>query len=100
MEIFIKPASGVDFGKLEPMEALYYAMCLQAIKDIKKQEWKDGGESCSIKDGLSAVDYLVGILIDNGYNNDEIATIFREITPHNYKLKLITERLHKRGIEL
>ena len=101
MGICIKPKSGVDFGKLEPNEALYYAVCLQAINDIKESPWKDGVYgACTVQEGLEACDFIADILLKNGYNEKEVAHVFKEIVPNDYKYEKISARLSKWGIEL
>lgn len=94
---------GIINSKLTPYEMLEHAMLLQAVADIKTTTWYKvprNGITCSYKEGLEAVDYIVLVLRQNAYSVDAIAKIFREITPHNYKYDLIKERLEKRGIEL
>lgn len=100
MGLFIKPKSGIDFSKLNPCEALFYAITLQAVKDIATTKWGDGQAYCSIKEGLEAVDFIETELHEMGYSKGEIGAIFKTIVPKNYKFELIKERLKKRGIEL
>lgn len=98
-----RPKDGIINSKLTPHEMLEYAMFLQAVADIETTTWykvASGSTKCSYKEGLEAVDYIVLVLRQNAYSVDEIAKIFREITPHNYKYDFIKERLEKRGIEL
>lgn len=101
MGYFIKPKSGLEYDKLDPIESLYYAICLQAIKDVKALEWKDGVYGyCTVKEGLEAVDFVASILESNGYSDTEIADVFKKIVPPNYKYMLIQARLAKRGIKI
>lgn len=98
-----RPKDGIINSKLTPYETLQHAMLVQAVSDIKTATWykvpRDGAK-CSYKEGAEAVQYIVLVLINHGYNKKEIGNIFREITPHNYKYDIVKEELAKRGIEL
>lgn len=98
-----RPKDGNINNKLTPYEILQHAMLVQAVSDIKTTTWYKvprDGMKCSYKEGAEAVQYIVLVLINNGYNEKEIGSIFREITPHNYKYEIVKEELKKRGIEL
>lgn len=98
-----RPKDGNINSKLTPYEILQHAMLVQAVSDIKTTTWYKvprDGMKCSYKEGAEAVQYIVLVLINHGYNKKEIGSIFREITPHNYKYEIVKEELKKRGIEL
>lgn len=98
-----RPKDGIINNKLTPYEMLQQAMLVQAVSDIKTTTWyklpRDANK-CSYKEGAEAVQYIVLVLINQGYNEKEIGNIFREITPHNYKYDIVKEELAKRGIKL
>lgn len=98
-----RPKDGIINSKLTPYEMLQYALLVQAVEDVKTAKWsayERNGFHCSYKEGREAVQYIVLVLIQNGYTEKEIGNIFREITPHNYKYEIVKEELKKRGIEL
>lgn len=98
-----RPKDGSIYSKLTPYEMLQHAMLVQAVSDIKTTTWYKFPRDimkCSYKEGAEAVQYIVLVLINHGYNEKEIGNIFREITPHNYKYEIVKEELKKRGIEL
>lgn len=98
-----RPKDGLIYSKLTPYEMLEHALLLQAVEDIKTVKWSNdmhNGVKCSYKEGREAVQYIVLVLKQYGYTEKEIGTIFREITPHNYKYDIVKEELEKRGIEL
>ena len=80
-----------------------HSMLVQAVSDIKTTTWykKPSDEmKCSYKEGADAVQYIVLVLKNHGYTEKETSNIFKEITPHNYKYKIVKEELKKKGIEL
>ena len=98
-----RPKDGIINNKLTPYEMLQDAILQQSVSDIKTTTWYKlprDGMKCSYKEGAEAVQYIVLVLIEHGYNEKEIGNIFREITPHNYKYEIVKEELKKRGIEL
>lgn len=98
-----RPKDGIIYSKLTPYEMLQYALLVQAISDIKTTTWykiPTNQTKCSYQEGAEAVDYIVLVLKNHGYNENEIGSIFRKITPHNYKYDIVKEELAKRGIEL
>ena len=98
-----RPKDGIINNKLTPYEMLQHAMLVQAVSDIKTATWykfTPVASNCSYKEGAEAVQYIVLVLINNGYSEKEIGNIFREITPHNYKYDIVKEELAKRGIKL
>lgn len=98
-----RPKDGLINSKLTPYEMVQYAILVQAVSDIKTTTWYKlarDGIKCSYKEGAEAVQYIVLVLINHGYNEKEIGNIFKEITPHNYKYAIVKEELAKRGIEL
>lgn len=98
-----RPKDGIINSKLTPYEMLQHAILVQAVSDIKTTRWykvKQYGLKCSYKEGSEAVQYIVLVLKNHGYTENEIGNIFREITPHNYKYEIVKEELKKRGIEL
>lgn len=100
-----RPKDGLINSKLTPYEMLDYAMLLQAVADIKTVSWANDNDrhiyyKCSYKEGREAVQYIVLVLKQHGYTDEEIGSIFREITPHNYKYDIVKEELKKRGIKL
>lgn len=98
-----RPKDGHINSKLTPYETLQHAMLVQAVSDIKTTTWyklPTNVIKCSYKEGAEAVQYIVLVLKQHGYNEKEIGNIFREITPHNYKYDIVKEELAKRGIEL
>lgn len=98
-----RPKDGIINNKLTPYEMLEHAILLQAVEDIKTAIWYNDmhtGSKCSYKEGREAVQYLVLVLKQHGYTENEIGNIFREITPHNYKYDIVKEELAKRGIKL
>ena len=98
-----RPKDGVINSKLTPYEMLEHAILLQSVADIKTTTWyitpKDSMK-CTYTQGKEAVQYVVLVLKHHGYTEKEIGNIFREITPQNYKYKIVKEELKKRGIEL
>lgn len=98
-----RPKDGLINSKLTPYEMLEHALLVQAVEDVKTVKWSDDmhkGVNCSYKEGREAVQYIVLVLKQHGYPENEIGNIFREITPHNYKYDIVKEELVKRGIEL
>lgn len=98
-----RPKDGLINSKLTPYEMLEHAILVQAVEDVKTAKWSDDmhkGVNCSYKEGMEAVQYIVAVLKQHGYTENEIGNIFREITPHNYKYDIVKEELVKRGIEL
>lgn len=97
-----RPIDGLINSKLTPYEMLEHALLLQAVEDITTATWSNmrNGVKCSYKEGREAVQYVVLVLKHHGYTEKEIGTIFREITPHNYKYEIVKEELKKRGIKL
>lgn len=98
-----RPKDGIINNKLTPYEILQHAMLVQALSDIKTTTWckvPRDQMKCSYKEGAEAVQYIVLVLKSHGYTEKEIGSIFREITPHNYKYEIVKEELKKRGIEL
>lgn len=98
-----RPKDGLINSKLTPYEMLEHAILLQAVEDIKTATWSNDRRNafkCSYKEGREAVQYIVLVLKQHGYTENEIGNIFREITPHNYKYDIVKEELAKRGIEL
>lgn len=98
-----RPKDGLINSKLTPYEMLEHAILLQAVEDVKTAKWSDDrhkGVNCSYKEGREAVQYIVLVLKHHGYTEKEIGSIFREITPHNYKYEIVKEELKKRGIKL
>lgn len=98
-----RPKDGLINSKLTPYEMLEHALLLQAVEDIKTAKWSDGKNTsfyCSYKEGREAVQYVFLVLKQHGYTEKEIGSIFREITPHNYKYEIVKEELKKRGIKL
>ena len=98
-----RPKDGIINSKLTPYEMLQHALLVQAVEDVKTAKWSDDKRNCfkcSYKEGREAVQYIVLVLKNHGYTENEIGNIFREITPHNYKYEIVKEELKKRGIEL
>lgn len=98
-----RPKDGLINSKLTPYEMLEHALLLQAVSDIKTATWYKLAADvmkCSYKEGAEAAQYIVLVLKNHGYTENEIGNIFREITPHNYKYEIVKEELKKRGIEL
>lgn len=96
-----RPKDGIINSKLTPYEMLEHALLLQAVEDVKTAKWSDDTyDSCSYKEGREAVQYIVLVLKQHGYTEKEIGSIFREITPHNYKYEIVKEELEKGGIKL
>lgn len=98
-----RPKDGIINSKLTPYEMLQHALLVQAVEDVKFAKWSDDRHNslkCSYKEGREAVQYIVLVLKQHDYTEKEIGNIFREITPHNYKYKIVKEELKKRGIEL
>lgn len=98
-----RPKDGIINSKLTPYEMVQHAILEQAVFDIKMSKWyKEAPDTtkCSYKEGIEAVDYIVLVLRQNAYSNNEIAKIFREIAPHNYKYDIVKEELAKKGIKL
>ena len=98
-----RPKDGIINSKLTPYEMLQHAMLVQAVSDIKTTTWyktRLDGIKCSYKEGAEAAQYIVLVLKNHGYTENEIGNIFREITPHNYKYDIVKKELAKRGIEL
>lgn len=98
-----RPKAGLINSKLTPYEMLEHALLLQAVEDVKTAKWSDDkhkGFNCSYKEGREAVQYIVLVLKHHDYTEKEIGSIFREITPHNYKYEIVKEELKKRGIKL
>ena len=98
-----RPKDSVMNSKLTPYEMLQHSMLVQAVSDIKTIKWykmPSDGMLCSYKEGAEAVQYIVLVLKQHGYTENEIGKIFREITPHNYKYDIVKEELAKRGIKL
>lgn len=98
-----RPKDGIINSKLTPYEMLQQAMLEQAVSDIKTIAWYKlprAEMKCSYKEGAEAVQYIVLVLENHGYTENEIANIFREITPHNYKYEIVKQELEKRGIIL
>lgn len=98
-----RPKDGLINSKLTPYEMLEHALLLQAVEDVKTAKWSDVTRDvykCSYKEGREAVQYIVLVLKQHGYTEKEIGSIFREITPHNYKYEIVKEELEKRGIKL
>lgn len=96
-----RPKDGIINSKLTPYEMLQHALLVQAVEDVKTAKWsndKHNGYKCSYKEGREAVQYIVLVLKNYGYTENEISNIFREITPHNYKYDIVKEELAKRGI--
>lgn len=98
-----RPKDGLINSKLTPYEMLEQAVLIQAVEDVKTAKWSDDthkGVNCSYKEGREAVQYIVLVLKQHGYTENEIGNTFREITPHNYKYDIVKEELVKRGINL
>lgn len=98
-----RPKDGIINSKLTPYEMFQHAMLVQAVSDIKTTTWyklPPDGMKCSYKEGAEAAHYIVLVLKQHGYTENEISNIFREITPHNYKYDIVKEELAKRGIKL
>lgn len=98
-----RPKDGIINSKLTPYEMLQDAILQQAVADIKTATWRKTTSDvmkCSYEEGKGAVQYVILVLKWHGYTKKEIGNIFREITPQNYKYKIVKEELKKRGIEL
>lgn len=98
-----RPKDGIINSKLTPYEMLQDALLQQAVADIKTTTWYKTPSDvmkCSYEEGKGAVQYVILVLKCHGYTKKEIGNIFREITPQNYKYKIVKEELKKRGIEL
>lgn len=98
-----RPIDGVHNSKLTPIENLVNSIIIQALEDIKTTTWNDSTRAqsgCRTFEGLEAVDFLLMVLKEHGYSDNQITSMFKKIVPNNYKYDLINKRLEKRGIEL
>lgn len=98
-----RPKDGNINSKLTPYEMVQDAILQQAVADIKTTPWYKTPThvmKCSYEEGKGAVQYVMLVLRYHGYTKNEIGSIFRKITPHNYKYDIVKEELAKRGIKL